>query len=44
MYGYYDVVWKLFEYGIVVWKAMFLYGTCIKVFVWILVVPFLGFS
>ena len=37
-YGY------VFEYGIVVWMAMFLYGTCMEVFVWILVVPFLGFS
>ena len=34
MYGCYDdFVWKLFEYG-----------TCMEVFVWILVVPFLGFS
>ena len=31
-------------YGIVIWMAMFLYGTCKEVFVWILVVPFLGFS
>ena len=25
-------VWKLFVYGIVVWMAMFLYGTCMEVF------------
>ena len=31
-------------YGIVIWMAMFLYGTCIEVFVCILMVPFLGFS
>ena len=31
-------------YGIAVWMAMFLYGTCMEMFVWILVVPFLGFS
>ena len=31
-------------YGIVVWVAMFLYGTCMEVFELILVVPFLGFS
>ena len=40
----YGDVWKLFEYGIVVWMAMFLYGICMEVFVWIFVVPFLGFS
>ena len=27
-------------YGIVVCMAMFLYGTCMEVYVWILVVPF----
>ena len=32
------------RYGNYVWMAMFLYGTCMEVFVWILVVPFLGFS
>ena len=37
-YGY------VFVYGSVVWMAMFLYGTCMEVFVRILVVPFLGFS
>ena len=37
-------VWRLFVYRIVVWMAMCLYGTCMEVFVWILVVPFLGFS
>ena len=31
-------------YGIVVWMAMFWYGTCMEVFVWILVISFLGFS
>ena len=31
-------------FGIVIWMAMFLYGTCMEVFVWILVVPFLRFS
>ena len=31
-------------YGIVIWMAMFLYGTCMEEFVWILVVPFLRFS
>ena len=37
-YGY------VFGYGIVMWMALFLYGTCMEVFVWILVVQFLGFS
>ena len=26
------------------WMAMIWYGTCMEVFVWILVVPILGFS
>ena len=30
--------------GIVAWMAMFWYGTSMEVFVWILVVPFVGFS
>ena len=31
-------------YGIVICMAMFLYETCMEVFVWILVISFLGFS
>ena len=31
------------EYYAFVWR-LFVYGTCMEVFVWMLVVPFLGFS
>ena len=37
-------VWKLcMEYYGFVWR-LFVYGTCMEVFLWMLVVPFLGFS
>ena len=43
-YGNYVCMETMVLYGIVIWMAMFLYGTCMEVFVWILVVPLLWFS